>query len=188
MLAWTYPAAWPEVGPRQVSRPQLIAQGSTDGGKSLGPASEQKAVLKQLSLGKLQNSERQRDDRRVETTGKETRNEVLPRCFDDIDFNAWRGVLQTLQDPRKQIGGKRGDDPDRNAKRSLLETLSHRLEKQCLVKNPKRLLVGVAPEWSEEKTAAFPLDQPPSEGRLKFSDLERQRWLGHVNALGRAAE
>ena len=150
----------PEVGPRQIRGPQVLAQSATDRSKSLGPASKQKTILKQFSLGKLQYSERQGNDGGVETAGEKTRNQVLARGFLDIQLNARRRDLQTFQDSWKKIRGERGDYPHGNSKRSLLEAFPHRLEKQCLVQDPERLLMGIAAERGEKETTTLPLDQP----------------------------
>ena len=150
----------PDVGPRQIRGSQLAAQGATDRSKSLGPASEQKAVLKQISLWKLQYSERQGNDGGVETASEKTRNEILARGFLDIKLNARRRDPQMFQDSWKQIRGKRGDYPHRNSKRALLESFPHRLEKQCLVQDPERLLMGIAAERGEKETTTLALDQP----------------------------
>ena len=149
---------------------------------------QQETILEQVPLRKFQYSERQGDDSGIEAASEKARNEILARSFLNIHLDARRGDLQTFQDSRKQIGSERRDYPHGNAKRPLLEPLSHRLEKQCFIQDPERLLMGIPAKWGEQETAALTFHQSPAQRCLEFTNLQRERRLGHVNALRRPAE
>ena len=131
---------------RQIHRARGVTE-RAERGQPLGAAGEQKAVLEKLPLGELQQSQRKGENCGVETAGKKARYKFLARSFlDDIERDVGRRALQTLQQPRKQVGRERGDNPDGEPERACLETLAHCLQEQRFVQDPERLLVRFPPE------------------------------------------
>ena len=162
--------------------------GRAEGIEPPGAAGQQEPVLEELPFGQFQQAERDGNDRGVETAREEMGHQLLTGRFHDVELDARRRFLEALQQTGQEIGREGGQDTHGKAQRAVLEAFSHGLEEQRLVEDPERLLVRFAPEPGEPDTAAFPFDERSAERGFELTDLERERGLRDMYALGRTAE
>ena len=177
----------PDIGPREFRRMRIAAE-RADRIEPPGAPGQQEAVLEQIPLRQLQEAQRQRHDRRIEAPRLEMHDQVLAGGFQHVELDPRRGGLQELQQPRQQIGRERRQDADREPERAVLETLAHGFQQQRLVEDPEGLFMGFPAQAGELDAAALALHQRPAEPGFQLADLQRQRGLRDVDALGRAAE
>ena len=176
-----------DVGMRQVRRPDSVAQ-RPECGQPLGAPGKQEAVLEQLALGELQQTQGQGENRRVQTAGEKAGHEGLARSFHDVELDSGRRGLQTLQESGQHIGCHRGDDPEGDSERTRVEALSDRFQEQRFVQDPEGLRVHLPAQRGKDDPAALALQKRRAQRVLQLADLERERRLRDVDALRRPAE
>ena len=162
----------PDIGPRQVLGARDVGM-RADGAERAGAACDQESVFEQLPFGKLDHADRQGEDRRVQATRLEVRQELFPGSLHHGEFDARRRVLQTLQKARQQVRRQGGNNPDRDQRPALVELFPHELQEIGLVQDPERLFMRLPAQPGEVDAPALPLDERPAQRRLQFANLER---------------
>ena len=163
----------PDVGARQVRRTRIALERVGHGRNPLGAGGDQETVLEQFPFRKLQQAQRQRNDRGVQTTGEEIGHQGLTGGLPEIEIDPRRRRLQALEDLAEQVGCQRRHHADGDSQRRVCKPLAHGFEKQGLVEDPQRLLMNVPAHLGQDDPAAVAFNQRAAQGAFQLLDLQR---------------